>query len=464
MEGEQRPHVRVGSVEMDEVELGDNVARNVPDRKCRDAPFAVLYYATLILSLALGSYLVSKIDTEHEEDAGSLSFKFNALQIFLGVLGGVIFTFIWLAIVIHFAECIIKTTLIATPIFLVILAIISMLSSPIVGILLLLFAALSAWYAYAVWRRVEFSAACLKIVVQVFKKFHSPIYVNISMGVASIALLCLDTMLFVGIANVVTSSGAQGFLMFLVLILMYWHNIVSVNVAHVTACGVMGTWFFSDQTAGVTYNSFRRAVTTSFGSICCGALIEAVIRALAAMVRQLERRNRDNMAVAILLCILRCVLNMLGDIVEYLNSYAFVYVALYGDTYLQSAKSCWAMFKSRGIEALVNDDLTTIPLWLGSVFVLCVVMIIGIVVDGMNGNVLIAVIFGLVIYLCCVYTLISYTKTLFVCWVSDPAAFQQNRPEEFQELVDAANQFGYNTQWCRTDAINREQPASKQPV
>ena len=82
-----------------------------------------------------------------------------------------------------------------------------------------------------------------------------------------------------------------------------------------------------------------------------------MIRALSATVRYLQNNNRDNTVVYALLCVLRCILDCIGDIVEYINSYAFVFVALYGDGYLQSAKKCFNMFKSRGIEALINDDL-----------------------------------------------------------------------------------------------------------
>ena len=103
--------------------------------------------------------------------------------------------------------------------------------------------------------------------------------------------------------------------------------------------------------------SIFRAITTSFGTICFGSLIEAVIRALSAIVRYLQRQNRDNAVVYALLCVLRCILDCIGDIVEYINSYAFVFVALYGQSYLESAKSCYNLFKSRGIEALINDDL-----------------------------------------------------------------------------------------------------------
>ena len=81
-----------------------------------------------------------------------------------------------------------------------------------------------------------------------------------------------------------------------------------------------------------------RAVTTSFGSICFGSLIEAIIRALSAIVRYLQNNNRDNALVYALLCVLRCILDCIGDIVEYINSYAFVFVALYGDTIFNQQK------------------------------------------------------------------------------------------------------------------------------
>ena len=194
-------------------------------------------------------------------------------------------------------------------------------------------------------------------MIEVFKQFHSPLLVNMMMAIVSIILLIIDMMVFVGLANGVSSSGAQVFLMFILFFLIYWHNIVSINVAHVTACGVMGTWLYTDLVEGVTRNSFKRAVTTSFGSICFGALIEAIVRALSAIVRYLQNQNRDNAVVCVILCILRCILDCIGDIIEYLNSYAFVYVALYGEPYLQSAKNLWQMFKSKGIEALINDDL-----------------------------------------------------------------------------------------------------------
>ena len=33
--------------------------------------------------------------------------------------------------------------------------------------------------------------------------------------------------------------------------------------------------------------------------------------------------------------------------------------------------------------------------------------------------------------------------------MNDPDTFSKHRPQEFKEIVDAANKFGYNTTWCQ---------------
>ena len=107
MEGE---HQKIGDVSADEVELGNVEDNLVPtknnDGKWRDLPFAIVYYISLAFSFVIGIYLMTKI--KDTQDAGNLSFKFNFLQIFIGVLTGTAFTFIWLAIIVRFAGCIIK--------------------------------------------------------------------------------------------------------------------------------------------------------------------------------------------------------------------------------------------------------------------------------------------------------------------------------------------------------------------
>lgn len=74
-----------------------------------------------------------------------------------------------------------------------------------------------------------------------------------------------------------------------------------------------------------TLKAMNRALTTSFGSICFGSLVIAVVKALRAMVNM--SRQSDNSFVK---CIAECILACIERIIQYINVYAFSYVAIYG--------------------------------------------------------------------------------------------------------------------------------------
>ena len=120
-----------------------------------------------------------------------------------------------------------------------------------------------------------------------------------------------------------------------------------------------------------TAQSAKRALTTSFGSICYGSLLIAIIQTLRAMANQAKNdsNNDGNAGLAILFCCLQCILSLIADILEYFNKYAFAQVAIYGKDYCSAAKDTWKLFKQRGIDALVNDNFIGSVLGFGSLFV-----------------------------------------------------------------------------------------------
>lgn len=86
----------------------------------------------------------------------------------------------------------------------------------------------------------------------------------------------------------------------------------------------VGTWWFAPEEANsccssAIRDSFVRATTYSFGSICFGSLIVAIIEATREMVRQ-SRESGDG----ILVCLADCCLGCLESLVEYFNNWAYV--------------------------------------------------------------------------------------------------------------------------------------------
>jgi len=61
-------------------------------------------------------------------------------------------------------------------------------------------------------------------------------------------------------------------------------------------------------------------MTTSFGSICFGSFLVAIVQALKALA-QSARENGD---AQILACIAECILSCLAAIIEYFNKWAFI--------------------------------------------------------------------------------------------------------------------------------------------
>jgi Plasma-membrane choline transporter len=67
--------------------------------------------------------------------------------------------------------------------------------------------------------------------------------------------------------------------------------------------------------ASAVNSSFIRTVTTSFGSICFGSFLVALLQALRA-IAQSARENGDAQIFA---CIAECILGCLASILEYFN-------------------------------------------------------------------------------------------------------------------------------------------------
>jgi len=95
-------------------------------------------------------------------------------------------------------------------------------------------------------------------------------------------------------------------------------------------------------------------MTTSFGSVCFGSLLVAIVQALR-QIANMARNNQD--ANGLLVCCAQCILGCLESLLEYFNKWAFVYVGLYGYSYIEAGKNVITLFKDRGWEAIIADNL-----------------------------------------------------------------------------------------------------------
>jgi hypothetical protein len=226
---------------------------------------------------------------------------------------------------------------------------------------------------------------------------------------------------------------------FFLLISFYWGLQVFKNVAHTTVAGTVATFWYNSESAGATGSSLKRATTTSFGSICFGSLLVAILQALRALAES-SREEGSFMG-----CICECILGCLQSLMEYFNRWAFVYVGIYGYKFTQAGKAVFQLFNQRGWDAIINDDL------IGNVLSFAALGI-GLVCAGIGGAIgeatdvvtfenttlflaVLGFIVGAGVAITPLAVIDSSVATVFVCFAEDPAAFMQSHPDLYHPLV-----------------------------
>merc|ERR1719410_53727 len=385
------------------------------------------------------------------------------------MIAGVVVGIIWLQIMKKFAETIIKTLLLMNIGMWIVVACIgfmipSGLSLVIIGVIMALFYSLWTWCR---WRRIPFASELLKIASIVTSRYQGTILISLAVIAFNIFWIfiwgcCAVAYMMVTYKQTCTTD-AYGYeycttqepstaVIFVLLISFYWGFQVNKNVSHTTTCGVAATWYFSNVVDHKpTPAAFKRTMTTSFGSVCLGSLIVAFLQAVRAILR--SSKNGRSFLTLIALCLLGCI----ERLIRYFNKYAYAQCAIYGTSFVTSAKATWNLFMNRGVLAIINDDLTSMAIGCGA--------LIGGVVSAGTGfgigyafyggsddedvyptvPICLAVygfFIGLVFCASVLMVIASAVIALFVCYAEDPATMSQNHPEEYQNLVNAKPEWG----------------------
>jgi len=330
----------------------------------------------------------------------------------------------------------------------------SLFLSPFAALIGLFLFGLTIYYAYVVWGRIPFAACNLVAATTAVRANLGLAFFAYNSLLFMIGWSAWWTVAFVSTVYVTSGCDGQGncasephaAVLFALLLSYYWTFQVIKNVVHVTVAGTVGTWWFvpsegsSFCSQGVR-DSHLRALTTSFGSICLGSLLVAIVEALKSLAKS-AREGDDN----ILLCIAECLLRCLEDILEYFNSWAFVFVGLYGYTYLDAGKNVINLFKTRGWTTIITDNLAQGVLQMVCVGVGLITGLVALGIAHAQGMVFgdevgasaAAFFCGFVIGFVLTSTLMtlvsSAVNTVIVCFAEAPRQFQENHPKLSEDM------------------------------
>jgi len=189
----------------------------------------------------------------------------------------------------------------------------------------------------------------------------------------------------------------------------------------------------------VVAGASNRALLYNFGSICMGSLIVAVVNTLRSCLRFFTKEDEQNLAQVCL----NCLLGLLEEALRYFNSYAYVYMSIYGTDYMESGRRCCELFASSGIDVIAKDDVVAMPVFLGTTTVtLSVGTGILAITHGwgmVGSSVAIYAVLGMAVCACVcniVFSVVeSSAATAYVVWAELPAEMAEVQPEMFA-LID----------------------------
>ncbi|CCK68826.1 Pns1p KNAG_0B03850 [Huiozyma naganishii CBS 8797] len=343
-------------------------------------------------------------------------------------------------------------------------------SAAIVFLVFTLFAAYCYW---GMRHRIPLAVAILKTVIDGMKACPQTFAISVMGTIVGGAFAALFSMVIVATYIKYDDTGNNpgcdvsggncshakliGILV-LVFFCGYYISEVIRNVIHMTVSGVFGSWYYmfkSDQgmPKWPAFGSFKRAMTTSFGSICFGSLIVSLIETFRQVLNLIKQGLATNgnlgNAVRIVFMIIDWIIGFLQWMAQYFNHYAYSFIALYGKPYLRAAKETWYMIREKGLDALINDNLINTALAFYTVFCSYIVSLLAFLYlrytkpdynsNGSYNGALIAFAFVITLQISNIANEVirSGTATFFIALGNDPEVFQHSYPERFDEIFRA---------------------------
>lgn len=329
----------------------------VQPSKYQDVSYAIVFLSHLVLMV--GYSVVQYIQMTDNADDGassnnvqdanqSIFAAFFTKQLIPVIIAPIIFASIFISIsfiiLTKMGEAFISLSVWTSVVLSIIAAVCAFdMGNFILGAMCMLGAAFGACYAIAVRSRIPFAAANLAAGVTAVQSnlgvflvpCISTLFVFFYLVLWSFSLTVLS-----GVTQVCPDSGDPCTLevsnpgwIYPWIFCLFWTIQIVKYGSHCIVAGVAATWYFDPAQASsfcsnAISGSAKRSLTYSFGSICLGSLLVAIVQFLDFIVRSIrqnvaESRERSGFE-ALLLCCADCILQMVENLMQYFNKWVSI--------------------------------------------------------------------------------------------------------------------------------------------
>lgn len=148
--------------------------------------------------------------------------------------------------------------------------------------------------------------------------------------------------------------------------------LVLVGIVQVTVGGSTAIWYFSHNVnasspLSPTMFSLSVALGKGFGSICVGTMVLAIVATLRFIISRAQKAAEGNRLASCILGCVQCLCSCIYGIIEFINQFALIYVAMHGKGFFTSCKEVMALIGRNPYSTVFAHALASVVLFLGKV-------------------------------------------------------------------------------------------------
>ncbi|KAM0862201.1 hypothetical protein ACQ4PT_045408 [Festuca glaucescens] len=310
-------------------------------------------------------------------------------------------------------------------------------------------AALHFLYVMSVIDRFPFTMLVLQKAVRMVWELPDVMRVAYAFVLVMLCWMALWSFGVSGIVAMEIPNRGQWWLVLALSVSLFWMGAILSNTVHVIVSGMVFLVLVHGGQAAASMppkplrKSLQYAVTTSFGSICYGSLFTAAIRTLRWEIRGVRSKIGNNEC---LLCCVDFLFHIVETLVRFFNKYAYVQIAVNGQSFNRSARDAWELFQSTGVEALIAYDCS------GAVLLMSTIL--GGLITGtctgvwtyytQSDKAIIvgstSMLIGMILVGLTVVVVESAVTSIYICYAEDPRLIQRWDPEFFEQMSETLHQ------------------------
>ncbi|KAL0232011.1 hypothetical protein PCE1_003007 [Barthelona sp. PCE] len=219
--------------------------------------------------------------------------------------------------------------------------------------------------------KIKLTIGLLKNSVSAFTSVPSVVFVSVIVAAIMICAILYGVVVNINAVTALSAGDSAKFVIFVVFVTA-WIGFFLSGLLQLSIGGGIGHWYFTkDRTMG-TPGCFRYlffGLTLHLGTIAVGSLILAILFTIRFIVNKAKKsaKAKGNKIGACLLGCIACCLKCFESLIDWLTSYAYIFVALHGESFISSGKRVTALLKKHFDTAAVNDGLSWFIFTVGNI-------------------------------------------------------------------------------------------------